>query len=105
MREAAHEISFSSSIDAVTVAKSIAIAEYFYATAIDVYENIQYGGYVSGNKIAALLDRLPETFTKQQALQMGKLLGISQSTITRHIRGDDDSFTIKIKHGVYRKKQ
>ncbi len=106
MREAAREISLSSIIDPVTVAKSIALAEYFYSTSVDVYENVQYGGYVSGNKIAALLDRLPETFTKQQAVQMGHLLGISPSTITRHIRGDDDDpFTIKIKHGLYRKKQ
>ena len=89
----------------MTVAKAIRLADYFYKTAVDVYESIQYGGKAEGSRIVMLLDQLPETFTKQQAIQVGDRIGISRSTVTRHIRGDkDDPFTVKIKHGVYRKR-
>ena len=69
------------------------------------HESIQYGGNAEGSRIVMLLDQLPEIFTKQQAIQVGDRIGISRSTITRHIRGDnDDPFTVKVKHGVYRKR-
>ena len=105
IRENSKDIPVSSVIDSMTVAKAIRLADYFYNTAVDVYESIQYGGNAEGSRIVMLLDQLPETFTKQQAIQVGDRIGISRSTITRHIRGDnDDPFTVKVKHGVYRKR-
>ena len=46
-----------------------------------------------------------DMLNKQQAEAVGANLGISRSTIHRHIRGDkDDPFTERLKHGIYRKK-
>ena len=105
MRETAKEINPSVLIDSLTVAKSIRIATYFFDTALDVYEYIYFGSNAEDSKIVGLLDFLPEVFTKQQAEAVGANLGISRSTIHRHIRGDkDDPFTERLKHGLYRKK-
>ncbi len=104
IRETAHEIPSSTVIDALSVIRATKLAEYFYQTALEIYENIQYSGNGDVSRIITLLNNLPETFSKQQAVKVGELLGISRSTITRHIRGDnDDPFTFKVKHGIYRK--
>ncbi len=104
IRETANEIPSSTVIDALSVIRATKLAEYFYQTAIEIYENIQYSGNGDVSRIITLLNNLPETFSKQQAVKVGELLGISRSTITRHIRGDnDDPFTVKVKHGIYRK--
>ena len=64
IRENSKDIPVSPVIDSMTVAKAIRLPDYFYKTAIDVYESIQYGGNAEGSRIVMLLDQLPETFTK-----------------------------------------
>lgn len=105
MREISGEAKESRKIDGISVARAISLAEYFLENAKNVYETIQYSGKEDLSRITELLDMLPHSFTRAQAVAVGENLGISRSTIFRHITGDsDDIFVRKMGHGVYEKK-
>ena len=105
MREISGEAKESRKIDGISVARAISLAEYFLENAKNVYETIQYSGKEDLSRITELLDMLPHRFTRAQAVTVGENLGISRSTIFRHITGDsDDIFVRKMCHGVYEKK-
>ncbi len=105
MREIAGEVKEVRMVDGLTAAKAISLAEYFFETGKNIHNTIKYSGKEDLTKIIQLIDMLPTTFSRAQALAIGEVLGLSRSTIFRHITGDqDDCFVRKMSHGLYEKK-
>ena len=92
-------------IDCTTVIKATELAEYFYYNAKNVYDLIHFSSREDLTKLLKLSEMLPTVFTREQAIIVGNTLGLSRSTIFRHIRGDeDDLFFRRLSHGKYEKK-
>jgi len=92
-------------IGEVAVINSCTLADYFFETADYVYELVQTGGKPSIKKYMTLLDALPFEFTSMQAVEVGKVVGISRSSVFRFLRiGPDDPYLEKVSHGKFRKK-
>ena len=105
MREIAGEVSSTGVVDGVTVARALALTEYFIENASRVYEDVHFSKSEESSKILTLIDALPLVFSREQAIAIGKELGLSRRTIFRYIRGEhDDLFFEKLSHGKYRKR-
>jgi len=103
MREVSGEISHSEEVDVETVQRAIRVADYFKATALEIYDRINYGGQ-DHSKFALWYDALPTQFTSSQAVAIGENMQISRRTVFNYLDVKaDDSFFTKICHGVYRK--
>ena len=105
MREVAGEVAESSKIDGITAARAIGLAEYFFENALEIDEMIRFSGLEDLSKIVQVLEMLPLRFSRAQAVAVGENLGLSRSTIFRHITGDaDDVFVTRVSRGVFEKK-
>jgi hypothetical protein len=105
MREISGELSSRRVVDGVTVAKAVALTEYFIQNAINIYESVHFPKTEELSKIMSVLDSLPLTFSREQAVAVGEQFGLSRRTIFRHISGDsDDIFVEKIAHGKFKKR-
>ena len=104
IREAYEDITDPSTVDVKTVILATVLADYFFATAKDVYAYIIEGGK-NPVKFFELLNRLNTEFTTKQALIVGGQMGLSTRTIFRYLDvTPDDPFLKKLKHGHYEKK-
>jgi len=101
MREASGQIEESDLIDNHTAILATCVADYFFHTAVDVYQYIIRGGD-DPSKFFLLLNSLNKRFTTAQALAVCEKVGLSERSVFRYLDvKQDDPFIRKIKHGVY----
>lgn len=102
MREATGEIGLSSQVDVETAVKATILADYFYETAQIAYEIVLKDN--RANDFFRLLNSLNTFFTTDQALAVGRRMGMSRAKIFRLLAvNPDDPFLRKLKHGKYEK--
>jgi len=90
-------------ITAGTVYNAISLSNYFFKNSIDIYEIIRSGG-VDHGKFNLFLNALNVSFTTSQAVEVGRVLGISQRTVYRYLDIDQDNpFIRKVGYGKYEK--
>lgn len=105
LREITNEIQESVIIDPFTVQCAIKIAEYFFATAKEIYGYIERGGHAELSTFHKLMADLPLVFSTNDALRTGAMKGLSRRTVFRLLDTDKyGAFLNKLQHGTYEKK-